>query len=352
MPHKAIRLTGKKPSSFPALDGEEARQVVRDGRGFDGYRTFTAYDDLSPDTLLELLGSWSPIVRARVSGTLARRGDIKIEPLLKLLDDPSVDARLGACEALAAFRQRAATAVPKLRETLKSDDLWLRVKAAEALNAIGEPAKVAVPEMLRMAAQGPTAEDPRGMEQRFLVKSLFNPKGGLLGKSLDGVDRELLYEAVRSGLRNEDGHARGAFSSVYANLTLTELKPLLPVIHRAILEKSPSGEMFDGQIQAAGLDLFSRHHISEGIELTAEYLYLQKPHGSDGRMATLLGMLKRYGVHAQRAIPRLEKVIDYFENEEKEFPHKLSLQKAEKVREAIREIRKATDKPELRELGF
>ena len=96
--------------------------------------------------------------------------------------------------ALAAFKQRAAPAAPKLRETLKSDDLWLRVKAVEALNAIGEPAKVAVPEMLRMAAKGPTAEDPRGKEQRFVVISQFNPKGGLLGKSLDGVDRELLYE--------------------------------------------------------------------------------------------------------------------------------------------------------------
>ena len=177
-------------------------------------------------------------------------------------------------------RNSAAPAVPKLRETLKADDLWLRVKAAEALNAIGEPAMVAVPEMLRMAAKGPTAEDPRGMEQRFLVKSLFNPRGGLLGKSLDGVDRELLYQAVRSGLHNEDGHARGAFSSVYANLSYDELRPLMPAIHRAILEKSPSGVMFDGQIQSAGLDLFSKHHVSEGIELIADYVRLMKPHGS------------------------------------------------------------------------
>ena len=211
---------------------------------------------------------------------------------------------------------------------------------------------VAVPEMLRMAAKGPTAEDPRGMEQRYLVKFLFNPKGGLLGKSLDGVDRDLLFEVVRSGLRNEDGHARGAFSSVYANLSLTELKPILPTIHQAILDRSPSGEMFDGQIQMAGLDLFSRHHVSEGIELTADYLRLQKPHGSEKRVPELLEMLKRYGAHAKRAIPGLEKTIHYFEHEEKEHPKDGSLRKAEVVREAIREIRKMTDKPELRILGI
>ncbi len=352
MPQKAIRLTGSKPFTIPVLDEEAARQVVRDGRGFNGYGTFTAYDDLPTDALIELLGSWSPIVRARVSGTIARRGDITIEPLLKLLDDPSVEARLGACEALAAFKEKAAPAVPKLRETLRADDLWLRVKAVEALNAIGKPAMVAVPEMLGMAAKGPSAEDPRGMEQRFVVTALFNVRRGLLGKSLDGVDRELLYQAVRSGLQNEDGHARGAFSSVYSNLSYDELKPILPAIHRAILEKSPSGIMFDGQIQSAGLDLFSRHRVSEGIELLADYVRLQKPHGSQKHIVVLLEMLKRYGAHAQRAIPRLEKAIHYFENEEQDFPRNLSLEKAEMVRETIREIREMSDKPELVDLDL
>jgi hypothetical protein len=63
-------------------------------------------------------------------------------------------------------------------------------------------------------------------------------------------------------------------------------------------------------------------------------------------------MLKRYGAHAQRAIPRLEKAIHYFEHEEQDFPKSLSLQKAEMVREAIREIQALTDKPELRELNL
>ena len=79
-------------------------------------------------------------------------------------------------------------------------------------------------------------------------------------------------KAVRAGLRNEDGRTRGAFGTVYANLPFEELRPLLPAIHQAIVEKSPSGIMFDGQIQSAGLDLFSRHHVSEGIELLADYV--------------------------------------------------------------------------------
>jgi hypothetical protein len=206
--------------------------------------------------------------------------------------------------------------------------------------------------MLRMAAKGPSAEDPRGMEQRYLVKILFNTRSGILGKSLEGVDRELLFQVVRAGLRNEDGHARGAFSSVYQNLPFEQIKPLLPTIVAAIKDKSPSGEMFDGQIQYAGLDLFSKHHVSEGIELLADYVRLVKPHGSQESVPKLLDMLKRYGAHGQRAIPQLEKAIQYFESGEVNFPKALSLQKAEAVRKTIQEIKAMTEKPELVELGL
>lgn len=352
MPRKAIRLTGSKPFSIPPLDEEAAREIVNDGRGFSSIGPAVAYNELSPDLLIDRLASWSPIVRDRAATALARQKDLPVEPLIKMLDSPSLDARLGACQALARLGNRAEPAVPKLREALKSDELWLRVQAAEALSAIGKPAMAAVPDLLQIITRGPTEEDPRGMEQRYVAQSIFSRRGGILGNSLEGVDRAQLLAAVRAGLRNEDGRTRGSFSSVYSNLTFEELRPLLPAIHQAILEKSPSGIMFDGQIQAAGFDLFSKHHVSEGIELLADYVRLVKPHGSQNQVPVLLGMLKRYGAHAQRAIPRLEKAIHYFENEEEDFPKKLSLQKAEAVRETIREIREMTDKPELVELGF
>ena len=70
-------------------------------------------------------------------------------------------------------------------------------------------------------------------------------------------------------------------------------------------------------------------------------------HGSEKRVTKYCDMLKRYGAHAQRAIPKLEKAIHYFENEEKDFPKRLSMGKAEDVRKAIAEIKALTDKPEL-----
>ena len=240
MPRKAIYLTGKRPATAPRLDAETARETVIDGRGWSNIDRTSAYDQLSGDLLFERLASWSPTVRERAAAALAQRKDSNPLPaLIRTLESPDLHARLGACEALEAMRGRAAPAVDLLREQLDSEDLWLRVQAAEALAAIGRPAMAAVPRLLEMLAEGPTEADPRGMEQRYLSYALFDSRGGLLGRSLEGVDREKLFKAVRAGLRNEDGRARGSISSVYSNLTFEEIQPLLPVIHRAIVEPPP-----------------------------------------------------------------------------------------------------------------
>mgnify|MGYP002621913404 CR=1 FL=1 len=347
MPRKAIRLTGSKASVAPSLDVEKAWQVVADGRGWSNNDRHSAYDQLGGDMLFERLESWSPIVRERAAMALARRKDVQVEPLIRMLDAPKLEARLGACQALEQLRGRAEPAVPRLRETLKADEMWLRVKAADALAAIGKPAMVAVPELLERLARGATKDDPRGMEQRYLSFALFNSRGGLLGNSLEGVDRELLMKAVRAGLHNQDGRARGSFSSVYVNLSFDELKPLLPAIHEAIVKPAPSGIMFSDMIQTAGLELFTKHHIDEGIELLAAYVRHQKPHASEHRIGVILDMLKSYGAHARRVIPELEDHIRYFENDEPDFPKHLSLQKAQAVRDAIATIKASTDKPDL-----
>lgn len=77
------------------------------------------------------------------------------------------------------------------------------------------------------------------------------------------------------------------------------------------------------------------------------YMRAMKKHGSRARLKQTLDMLKRYDAHAQRAIPDLEKVANYFENDEEDFPKKFSFEKAQHVREAIREIKQLKNKPKL-----
>ena len=346
MPLEKLYLTGKKPDAVPQLDAAAAQSLIVDGRGWNNKDRNSFYDALSDEQILERLGNWSPVVRERAAMALGRRKDAPVTPLIKMLDSPSLDARYGACQGLIFLRGRGAPSVDALQKTLSHEDLWLRIKAAEALAAIGAPATKVVPQLLELLARVDAKNDPRGMQQRYLSFALFDNEG-LLGRSLEGVDRPALYKAVRAGLKNQDGRARGSIGSVYRHLSLEEIKPLLPAIHEAIVQPAPSGEMFADGIRVEGLRLLSQHHIEEGINALVIYTRDQNPWASQERTPELMKILLTYGTHAKAAIPELTKIANYFEKDEKDFPPDLMRMKGESVRETIAAIESSTDSPEL-----
>ena len=346
MPLKKLYLTGKKPDAVPQLDAAAAQSLIVDGRGWNNKDRHSFYDALSDEQLLERLRNWSPVVRERAAMALGRRKNAPVTPLIEMLDSPSLDARYGACQGLIFLRGRGAPAVEALRKTLSHEDLWLRIKAAEALAAIGAPATKAVPQLLELLARVDVKNDPRGMQQRYLSFALFDGNG-MLGRSLEGVDRPALYKAVRAGLKNEDGRARGSIGSVYRRLSLEEIKPLLPAIHEAIVQPAPSGEMFADGIRVEGLRLLSQHHIEEGINALVIYTRDQNPWESQIRTPELMKILLTYGTHAKAAIPELTKIANYFEKDEKDFPPHLMRMKAKSVRDTITAIEASTDAPKL-----
>ena len=172
----------------------------------------------------------------------------------------------------------------------------------------------------------------------------------MLSRSLDGVDREALYKAVRAGLKNQDGRARGSIGSVYRNLSADDIKPLLPAIYQAVVEPAPSGEMFADSIRVEGLRLLAKHGIEEGIAACVKYTREQNPWASQERTPELMKILLTYGTHAKAVIPELTKLADYFANEEKDFPKELMARKAKSVRETIAAIEASTDAPTLLKL--
>ncbi len=346
MPLKKLYLTGKKPDAVPQLDAAAAQSLIVDGRGWNHKDRNSFYDALSNEQLLERLCNWSPVVRERAAMALARRKNATVAPLVEMFDSTSLDARYGACQGLIFLRGRGAPAVEALRKTLADQDLWLRIKAAEALAAIGAPATKAVPQLLELLAQVDVKNDPRGMQQRYLSFALFE-RDGMLGRSLEGVDRPSLYNAVRAGLTNEDGRARGSIGSVYRHLSLEEIKPLLPAIHEAIVQPAPSGEMFADGIRVEGLRLLSQHHIEEGMDALVNYTRDQNPWESQIRTPELMQILLTYGTHAKVVIPELTKIAHYFEKEEKDFPRALMRMKAKSVSDTIAAIEASTDTPKL-----
>ncbi len=344
---KSLWLTGKRPGKVAQIDAATAEQFIRTGRGWNNKDRYSFYDSLNDDELLARLGSWSPIVRERAGIAIGRRKEPPVSRVIELLNAPSLDARLGACQAIAHLKGQAASAVPLLRKSLRADDLWLRIKAADALAAIGKPAMEAVPEMLEMLAHFDPEKDPRGMQQRYLTFALFNSREGLLGRSLEGVDQQALYRAVRAGLKNEDGRARSDFVSVYRNLSPEAIKPLLPAVLQAVVEPAPSGEMFADGIRVEGLRVLAKYHVEEGMRACVDYIRDQNRWGSQRRTPELTQILVSYGANAKVFVPELERIAADFADGEPDFPKNLSVQKAEAVRAAIRDILASTDRPTL-----
>jgi len=304
-PLKHIYLTGKKPGVVPQLDAESAKSIINDGRGWNNKDRNSAYDKLTQDELFERLASWSPIVRDRAAMALSRKGNVPLDALLKMLAAPELEARYGACAALGQMKAAAVPAIPALRDCLKDDDLWLRIEAAEALASIGEPAMVVLPELLTMLTKVPSKEDPRGMEQRYLSFVVF---GDMLKRSpLDGVDRDLLRAAIAAGLKNQDGRSRGSIGGIYQKLSYEEIKPLLPAIHEAIVTPAPSGIMFASGIRLAGLELFAKHKIREGLPLCIDVMEIQN-WGKQARIEKCLDALAMYGSAAKSELQRLRQL--------------------------------------------
>ncbi len=346
MPLKKLYLTGKVEGSVPRLDTAAAQSLVLDGRGWNNKDRNGFYDGLSIAQLMERLQSWSPIVRERAAMALGRRKEVPIAPLVEMQGSPNLDARYGASQALTFLRGRSTPAIEALGKSLLHEDLWLRIKAADALAAIGKPASNTVPQLLEIMARVDTAKDPRGMQQRYLAFALFN-REGMLGRSLENVDRQALYKAVKAGLKNEDGRARSSMGSVYRHLSLDEIRPLLPAIHEAIIQPAPSGEMFADEIRLEGLRILAKHHIEEGVAACVKYTREQNPWASELRTPEIMEVLLSYGTHAKVAIADLTRIANYFENEEPDFPKKLMRQKAKTVRETIAAIQASTHSPSL-----
>jgi hypothetical protein len=346
MPLRKICLTGKRVGIAARLDRASARALIEDGRGWSNNDRNSFYDKLGTGEIMRRLGSWSPVVRERAAMALGRRKEAPIPELLQMLESPSIESRYGACQALAMLKDAAAPAVPALRNSLSHHDLWLRVKAADALARIGKPAMSAVPELLRMLARAPARNDPRRMEQRYLCFALFNRRGGMLARSLEGVDREALYAAVRAGLRNQDGRARGSIGSVYGKLRFEEVRPLLPAIHRAIVEPAPSGIMFASGIRLEGLKLLARFRIREGMPLCIDIMEIEK-WGKRHRITSCLNILAQYGGAAKPVLPKLR---DLGTRLRKHWEAKGLKPQIDLVDKIIADIEAATDAPELRSM--
>ena len=314
LPMKRLYITGKGTSEKNAIKGDQLTAVIASGEGYTAWdKGMTLYHQKSTTDLLSDLSSWSPAVRFRAAEALGKKADKDslLTSLLKMLKSDSLTARYGACQAIGALGKHAKPAVPALQELLFEDDTWLRIQAVSALTNIGETSRSAIPKLLQLVLHEDEA-DPLQMTQRFLAFGLFDSKGvygnkGLLSKSIEGVDKKILYQAVEKILTNPDGRSRGTVSSIYKQLSYDEIKPILPAILLAVKEPSPSGVMFSSEIRIRGVELLAKHRIREGLELCVDTLEINK-WGKNRRLQSIIPIIGSYGGSAKIILPRLRQL--------------------------------------------
>jgi hypothetical protein len=338
LPLRKIYLTGKDANPRNWLSDADVEEAIEAGRPRD-------YAKMDAKALMKLLGSWSLVVRTYAAEGLAQSKEDVTPALIQMLDGDDARARIGACQALKALKTRAAPAVPALARLLNHDDIWLRVCAADALAGIGEPARVALPEMLKACGRK-DPKDPREFQQRGLAFSLFYPGGalggkGLLADSIQGIDRALLYPAIRRVVHNDDGRARGCMRSTYQLLTLEDIRALAPDILYSIAEKAPSGEMFAGGVRLAGVKMLAKHRIKEGIPLCFTAMDWRN-WGAGERIAVCLDTLKQYGTNALPVLKEIERTWTVDEKTRNEMKAQI-----DKLREVITAAENDKNPPKL-----
>lgn len=314
LPLKSLYLTGRKPGAAPVLSPAEVAETIDAGSGFtfQNAERLEWYAERTTEVLLTGLSSWSPAVRQRSAIALSKREGDFLPQILMLLNSKELNSRYGACEALAKLGPKADPAAPQVRALLNDNDPWLRMLAAKTLAYMGPEVRAAeVPALLR-AASFKDNNDPRKRLGGEVAKALFAPMPGtdeptpILSESFDGVDRPLLYAAIKEMLTNEDGLIRGLLAGVYPKLSKEDVKVLLPEILEATRKNPPSGEMFRMDIRWAGLELLARFRIREGMGICVDMMN-EFEWGCEG--AQCIKPLKAYGGAAKEVIPRLRETL-------------------------------------------
>jgi len=334
LPLKRTIVTGRKPTIVPALSRAAVDETIADGRDFTVWTQKTCYDGRTTEALLAGLSSWSPAVRKRSAQSLGRREGDFVPRLLEMLDGKDPNTRYGACEALGCLGPKADPAAKQLRALLADRDPWMRILAADAVARLGPEERTAsVPALLHAVAINDPA-DRRKRVEGALAEALFTPSPGkrdpqgILSKSLEGVDRPLLYAAVKEILKNEDGRIRGLVAPMYKLFTPEDLAVLLPDIVAAVRKPAPSGEMFAYGIRMAGLELLARLRISEGMPLCVDVMN-EARWGRDFNLPA--GALARYGGAARDMLPRLQ-------NETREIAKKEGQKQLDALEKCIADI--------------
>ena len=279
LPLRQLHMTGRGHDPADWLSTAE----VSEAAAADGYSP----EGRSDAELLQDLGSWSMRVQHAAGTELATRplDNDRLNQLTGWANDPAGASRVGACIALgksqdaASANARAAT----LAALLVDPDAHIRLIAAEAMRYLPHAAQLSQLDAVLAAAATQARDlfpiedsDPMQLAHGGIATLLFysgsiGPRG-MIWDDLTGVDRDLLYPAIRAIALTPTGQGRSSLYQAYHNLSAADVDALADVIVDSVHYRAPADKMFSAGVRLGGIEVLQKHDIAEGVPLSMIFM--------------------------------------------------------------------------------
>jgi hypothetical protein len=289
-PLRQTYSTGRDLPATPILDAADvadAELAVDLGWNYDG--DADPWATRATNDLLTDLGSDLPPYRDAAAKEIGNRTAEHTTVLPTLVGmaqgtgGETMYERMGACRALGYIGNDSS--LPLLVGLLTNPSTPERVRwaaARELYPSFTWQARLAQVDLLMQAAADTDypllpldEEDPIHLTNGEVIEALFHPGGEgsrgclnyLLTPSLDGINRDLLYPAIRSMCNNPRGQIRSMVTSIYPSLNRDDVEHLADTVVDSTVFEAPADRMFAGGVRTNGMWVMQNHNFAEGVPI-------------------------------------------------------------------------------------
>jgi autotransporter-associated beta strand protein len=274
LPLRQTYLTGKDQNTANWITPAEMPEVQA--------ASAHIYDAPSRTTteLLSDISNWSPKVRRYAARELKLRTADKTTILnfahaAAANESGTIYSRAGACATMGEIGD--SSSVPVLLPLVTHPNYVVRFSASLAIRAMPAAANQPHVNAIMQACitnQKPLLpldpQDPMQTVNGNLCSALFAPHEAFYTLSLVGIDRNLLYGAIRACAANPQADVRNGLSTIYPKLTQTDIEQVGDALVNIAYENAPAGMGLTGARQPA-ISFLESNDRAEGVPLAIRF---------------------------------------------------------------------------------
>ncbi|MDB9741569.1 DUF6288 domain-containing protein [Akkermansiaceae bacterium] len=290
LPLKKLRITGRGVNEIEKFTSDEVKEIV----AIQGYD----YSEYNDKKLVNLLTSWSAIVRKKASNELKKRNITQRPPLSYAKgSDAQKIAYVHLCRDFDAITPFLADAS--------------QVVQFEAMNAlVDENKNKAFGALFEYFSKTDDEKLNPVLVQHFIDKYFnFGTSSVKAGGLLNSVkDRKVAIEVIEKILNHEDCYVASRVAVGVSKLKKNEIEELAPVIFEKA-KLAPAGNVMFGNItRISCARVLADLNLEEGLESAIEILQ-DESWGRGVRYKQGLPIVLGYEGHAKEYIPQLESIL-------------------------------------------